>query len=111
MSLSKSINHVLPQKLCVVNLNLEVCKIPDINVSEPTRLAAKKVSIIHYNFSDATAHVFSKNTFTRERANPHFLVTFNVIVCNIFPENVIEVPQAFKRYEDYKNTNDVTFNR
>ena len=30
-----NVNHVLPQKLAVVDLNSEVYKIQDINVSEP----------------------------------------------------------------------------
>ena len=41
---------MLPQEPSVVDLNLDVFEIPDINASEPMRLAAKKASIIHNNF-------------------------------------------------------------
>ena len=53
------LNHVLPQKPSVMDLNSEVCEIPDIDVSEPIRLAAKKVAIIHDNFLAETTHVLS----------------------------------------------------
>ena len=31
---------------------------------------------------------------TRERVEPYFFVTFNIIIRHIFPENVIEIPRV-----------------
>ena len=40
---------------------------------------------------------FTKNIFSRERANPRFSVTFNIIISHIIPKNVIEIPQIVQK--------------
>ena len=42
---------------------------------------------------------FSKNISSKERVllDPGFFVTFNIIICHIFLENFIEVPQIAQR--------------
>ena len=37
---------------------------------------------------------FSRNVFFRETVKPWFLVTFNIIISDIFPENSIVIPQV-----------------
>ena len=39
--------QVLPQKIFMVDLNFKVCKIQDINISEPIHVAVKKN--LHYS--------------------------------------------------------------
>ena len=40
-------NQMLPQKCFMTDLNFKVCKIQEINISEPIRLAIKKN--LHYS--------------------------------------------------------------
>ena len=35
---------------------------------------------------------FLKNVCSKEKVNPWFFVTFNIIISHIFPENFIEIP-------------------
>ena len=71
---------------------------------------------------------FTKNIFSRERANPRFSVTFNIIISHIILKNVIEIPQIVQKtwrflssilnffvyfpdfftFPGYKETNDVS---
>ena len=44
---------------------------------------------------------FSKNVSSKQRVKPWFFVTFDIITSHIFPENFIEIPQAFRRYEEF----------
>ena len=37
---------------------------------------------------------FTKNVSSKERIKPWFFVTSNFIINDIFPENLIEIPQA-----------------
>ena len=37
---------------------------------------------------------FSKNVSSKEKVKPCFLVTFDIIIKQIFPENVIEIPHV-----------------
>ena len=37
---------------------------------------------------------FSKNVFFKERARPCFVVTFIIIISDMFPENLIEIAQV-----------------
>ena len=36
---------------------------------------------------------FSKNVSSKDRVKPCILVTFNISISHIFPENFIEIPQ------------------
>ena len=40
---------------------------------------------------------FSKNVSSKERLNPWFFVTFNIIISHTFPENSIEIPEIVQK--------------
>ena len=40
---------------------------------------------------------FSKTASSRERVRPWFLVSFNIIISHIFPENFIEITQVVQK--------------
>ena len=41
---------------------------------------------------------FSKNLSSKKREKRWFLVTFNIIIIHIFPENFIEIPQFVEKF-------------
>ena len=40
---------------------------------------------------------FSKNASSRERIRPWCFVTFNIIISQFFPENLIKIPQLVQK--------------
>ena len=43
---------------------------------------------------------FSKNVSSKERLKPWFVLTFNIIISHIFPENTLKFLKRFRRYEE-----------
>ena len=59
---------------------------------------------VHLQFNPKTVNLtvplpcgFPKNVSFNETVNPWFFVTLNIIICHIFPEIFIEIPQVVQK--------------
>ena len=60
-------------------------------------LSANALIISYHLFLTPSPLRFFRNVFSRERLKLWFLVTFNIIIGYIFPENFIEIPQVVQK--------------